>query len=384
MANRATGDVPAMLARLLLAGVCALLIAAAAVAPGAEVPPAFSAAQAIAAGGGAPEGLFIPAGGELWLQPLAVYPAATMLRAGLPTGWALLMPGLAAGVCAIVFTYLLGARVAGRRGGLVAAVLLASAPGFLSSMRIGDGTVLMVPLVLGWTLSLMVYLERRRALWLLIGACALGLSVYTQPAGVIAVPVYFVLGAVALWRAGESRALAASAVAMSLMLLPAAIWFWQFSETYRDTFGRWLIHAAHVRSPLDGAIAATRWHVIARRVSVYWDYFSPTFLFVSGQVFAFGMLVLIGLGLWKGDAASRVDERLIIAGFVLAPAAAVLLDVERAAALALMFLPFGAVLAALGVQAALGARSGALRAIALGLLVLTVLWPGAALMRLAG
>jgi hypothetical protein len=110
------------------------------------------------------------------------------------------------------------------------------------------------------------------------------------------------------------------------------------------------VHLAHVRNPLEGLAAFTHWDVMSRRASAYWDYLNPIFLFVRGEVFHPVVGLLIPIGLWVSWHGMALGPRLILTSFVLAPAAAVLLDEPRHAALALPLAVFGAVLAALGAE----------------------------------
>jgi 4-amino-4-deoxy-L-arabinose transferase-like glycosyltransferase len=322
--------------------------------------------------------LFLHAGGELWYQPLAVYPAATLMRLGVPGEIAVRLPASVAGVLTIVLVYLFATREVGRRRvGMWAAVLLVPVPAFLMSSRAAGADLLMVPAVLTWCVLVMEHV-RRPQWWLpVVGGAALGVSAYTQPAGVLAVPVYFAIASVALWRAeGSLRAVVSAALATLMVLMPAGVWFWRFPDSYPDTFGRWLIHAAHVGNPWEGIMAVSRWHVMARRVGAYWDYLNPGFLFASGEVFGLAMAGLVAVGLWVSMASTTTTGlRLIIASFFAAPVAAVLLDVARSGALAVLLVPFGALLAAVGLHTMLGSERPTTRVAGLLLLMLTGFGP---------
>jgi len=387
---------------------------------------------AAAAGATSPDGparpLLIQANGELWLQPLAVYPAAALLKSGWSREAAVRLPAAVAGVLTAALTYLLTKRVMGTRVAMLAATFLLMVPAYLVHTRTAGADLMMMPPVLLWLLCVLEQIERPRR-WVPIAAgAALSIALYTQPAGVLAVPVYFVIGSIVWLRAamwgqavrtvayvressdvrnsthGLIPTLAAAAAGVALGSLPLVIWFLQHPASYPDTFGRWAVHLAHVRNPLEGLAAFTHWDVMSRRAGAYWDYLNPTFLFVRGEVFnpLLGLLIPIGLWVsWHGMAlAARsappsaferrcippggvvppsnipdilgrralpagrlavldatmelhhglLGPRLILTSFVVAPAAAVLLDEPRHAALALPLAVFGAVLAALGAE----------------------------------
>lgn len=338
-------------------------------------------AQAIAARSSQPFSLFVHAGGELWYQPLAVYPAAVLLGAGVSRDLALRLPAILAGILTMVLTYALAKRVTARQEhAALAAVLLLLMPGFLDASRAVGADLLMVPLVMAWMLAVLGHVDARtdgvraghrpRPWALGAGGAALGLGAYTQPAGVLAVPVFFVLGAAMLCRPRrDTAALAFGAIGVIAVLLPAGVWLVQHRDAYPDTFGRWAILAPHIRVPWDGVVAFTRWHVMARRVGEYWHYLSPTFLFGTTMLgLPFGLL--LPLGLWRiGAAFPRAGRTIAAGGFFAAPIAGVLLDVPRSAAYALLYLPLAALIAIPAVDAIARHRWRVVVAVALAVCV---------------
>ncbi len=310
---------------------------------------------------------------ERWFQPLAVYPAALLRRIGIPAETAVRLPSLVAAGASVALTLVL-ASVIGRerRPAAVAAVLMVLSPALLSSGRGPGGELMIVPLVLAWCLSVLTYLERPRPWLPAVGGLALGGCLWIAEAGVLAVPVFLVIGCTLLIaRRGDLRACVTAGLGVSVTLAILAMWFWRYPETYADTFGRWAIHAAHVRNPWDGLIAFTRWDVLGRRAAAYWNYVSPTFLFDGRQVFGVGMAVLVPVGLWSQARDVRAQAwATAVIGFFAAPIAAVLLDEPRSAHLALLFVPFGALLGARGTDTLLKHRLAAVRVTGLVLLLL--------------
>ena len=74
-------------------------------------------------------------------------------------------PSLIAGIAAIPLIYVLGLRTVGRRAALVAAAFLAFSPLMMYYSAEARGYELMVVLVMLSTISMLVALERRRAVW---------------------------------------------------------------------------------------------------------------------------------------------------------------------------------------------------------------------------
>lgn len=103
------------------------------------------------------------------------------------------------GVIAIILTYLLGRRLFGRPAGLVAALLLATAPSFIFWSRLGVYVVSqVVPLALGATLAFLRWRDRRRVGWLALAGLLVGIGLSTK-----ILFIWFLLGAlgagVAVW-----------------------------------------------------------------------------------------------------------------------------------------------------------------------------------------
>ena len=324
--------------------------------------------------------------GERWYPPLAVYPAAWLIRAGVTTQAAARLPAaIAAALSVLLLADLAALMFRESRVAALSVGLLILTPAWLTAGRTAGGDLLMLPALLAWLAAVLRWCEDPRSSVLVAGGVALGLSAWTQPAGVLAVPVYFAVGGLAIWRrARDARAIGWAAVGVALPLSIYAVWFLQHPDSYIDTFGRWAIHPAHIRRPWDGMIAATKWDVLGRRASAYWEYLNPTFLFGGRAIFGTAMAVLLAFGWWtaRTDAEPRPATwgqspgggdcpPILTLAFFAAPVGAVLLDVPRDPFLVLALAPFGALIAARGLDALLARRQSAARlsAALLGLLL---------------
>jgi hypothetical protein len=341
--------------RLALLGICLALVVMVVISGPAPEDRAGLARQVdVLAAGPASYGLFVHERDDVWHQPLAVYPAAFLLRLGVSRDVAVVAPALVAALAVLWLTYLFAVRVPlPPVYALLAAALLLVTPGFTRYACELGADLLMVAAVLAWCVAVLEYLRTPRSWLPLAGGAMLAMAVYMQPAGVLAVPVFLALGAVLFRRRSHGwRPILLAGGGAGIVLMPATIWLLLQPSAYPDTFGRWAIHAAHIRNPLEGVLAATRWHVVARRVSDYWEYFNPTFLFGSGDLFATWTVLLVPLGMWATAGGPGTAGRwLLWAGFVVAPLSAVLLDVARAERFVLTLLPFGVVFAAAAVDA---------------------------------
>jgi 4-amino-4-deoxy-L-arabinose transferase-like glycosyltransferase len=291
--------------------------------------------------------------GERWLPPLGVYPAALLRTIGLPAKVAVRLPAVAAAATTAVLVYVFALGLfRDVRTAVLAAALLTVSPAWLDFGRTAGGDLLMAALVLAWLIAVQRWRERPRFLVIVAGGIALGLAAWTQPAGVLSVPAYLAIGLVLMApRADEWRMVAAALGCVAVPFLAYAVWFLSYPDSFLDTFGRWAIHPAHVRSPLDGVRAVTNWDVLARRAGDYWTYLNPTFLF-GGSVFGPLMAPLMGVAWWRRQTEEVARGRRggaagpILAGLLVAPLVAVLLDLPRDAGLVVTMAPLGAVLAA--------------------------------------
>jgi 4-amino-4-deoxy-L-arabinose transferase-like glycosyltransferase len=287
--------------------------------------------------------------GERWLPPLSVYPAVWLRMIGLPEKVAVRLPAVVAAAASAVLVYLL-ALILFRdlRTAILATALLMVSPAWLNLGRTAGGDLLLVPLVLGWLIAARLWRERPRVVVAVIGGLLLGMAAWTQPAGVLSVPVYFAIGMLLMQPQGRDwRGVMAAGVAAAVPFLAYGIWFVSHPDTFLDSFGRWAVHPAHIRSPWDGVLALTNWAVLARRSADYWSYLNPTFLFDGRSVFGAAMALLLGAGWWSKDSSSH-PVAVLTAGLVAAPLVAVLLDLPRDAGLVVMIAPLGALIAASG------------------------------------
>jgi hypothetical protein len=124
--------------------------------------------------------------------------------------------------------------------------------------------------------------------------------------------------------------------------------------------------------------------MLTERMSLYWRFFDPAYLFVSGGftrltnstrhvgLFPLPFLALVPLGLLQLSTRRRTPASVVILlGFALAPVAACLTVLEPYASdRELVLLPFGVLIAAFGAERLLATRTRSVRLAAIGLLVL--------------
>jgi hypothetical protein len=155
--------------------------------------------------------------------------------------------------------------------------------------------------------------------------------------------------------------LAAPAIAFVAPLSIAILWLAANPTAYADTFGRWAIHQAHVRSPLDGIRAFVNWNTLGTRLSLYWGVFDPSWLFIDDAPTPTSSRQGTAPFLWATAVAVAASvarllrsqptpaTRLLLAGVAVAPLAASTFGARHAIADLLVMVPLVVVLAAGGV-----------------------------------
>ena len=349
---------------------------------GAEETLLASQARMIAAtgrdGAGRVLPVYISVDSEKWLQPIPVYFTALWLGLSPSSVFVLRLPSALLGATDVVLMYLVALRIFRRdRLALLAAALLAITPSHFFHSRLALDAVYPVPFVLLWLWALVGVLDGKSSRGLALATAALGVGCYTQPAALTMMPAFLVVTLVVLWRRGRlpADALRAALGGFAAPLLPAAAWFIAHPRTYIDTIGRWALPLAYVRFPLDGIRAAFNWGTLTLRLWLFWDFFSPSYLFLQGGsgradpaahagVLLLPLLVLVPLGLRQALTRDRATASgLVVAvGFIIAPLAAAIFLEPRAIARELVLLPFAVLLAVHGAVALLNARHAFARA----------------------
>ncbi len=189
------------------------------------------------------------------------------------------------GAIDIALMFILGRLLfSGTHVAVAGALLLLVTPAHFAHARSGTEAIYAVPFVLLWLIALVTYLNGGRLRSAAVGGLVLGLGVYSQPAAPLTMGFLLAVTLAAIWATGRPRVrdLAALPLAFAAPLVPLAMWFAVNPQSYQDTFGRWAIHAAHLRFPLDGVRAFVNWTTLGARVTNYWGFFDPSWLFLDG------------------------------------------------------------------------------------------------------
>jgi 4-amino-4-deoxy-L-arabinose transferase-like glycosyltransferase len=254
--------------------------------------------------------------------------------------------------------------------GFVAAGLLLLTPIHFIRGRLLLSPLFTIPFILGWLLTLWRYTAAPTAARLIASAVVLGFGMYSYLAAVVMMPIYLLITLTIGWRRSGQAALIKAAGAFAVTLLPMLAWYVTHPERNAEIVSQYQLDAA-ASSPL------------ARWVARYWSFFDPSFLFVTGDsslinstreagFFPMAFAVLIPIGLYGLIRSRQPLSTAIVIGLATAPLVSIIsgaIEMNR-----VMFaIPFGALIAASGVQLLWQSRLPAGRVVA-GMLLLSVPW----------
>ena len=245
--------------------------------------------------------------------------------------------------------------------GLLAAMLLLFTPVHFIRGRLILSPLYTIPFILGW-LWLLARFDSAPTTRRLVGAgVMLGAGVYSYLAAVVMMPLYLLATlAIGFRRLGLAPALKAG-LAFAVVLIPMLAWYIAHPERNTEIVSAYQLETT-ARSPL------------ARSVGLYWSFFDPSFLFVSGDaslinstrstgLFPAAFALLIPIGLFGLLSSAQAVPLVIAAGLITAPLVSVIsgaVEMNR-----IMFaIPFGVLAASYGAHMLLRSHRTAARAAA--------------------
>jgi hypothetical protein len=320
-----------------------------------------------------------------WYQPTLLYLLAGTLRiAPLSITSARLPAAIVGGILSPLLVYLVAMRLLHARGpALFAAAAFALAPAHVILSRQAVDYVLPIPFVLGWLWCLFTFLERGDAWLPAAGGLLLGAGLFSYIGSWIFMPLCAALSCAACARARRTRtrAIVSTMIAFAGPALVLAVWVAAHPVMLRQTVGRYDLAgpAAAEPAPRTGVLFLLR-----GKVSEYWDYFDPAFLFLSGGtsmtastgrtgVLLLPVAVFLCAGLYELVARRPSTAGAVaVAGFVLAPIPATLAGERYMIQREIVVAAFAALIAAAGASACFASRRRTVRS---GALLLIALMP---------
>lgn len=337
-------------------------------------------------------------GPNVWFHPLIVYVTAVFLWFLPFTEAALRFPTTVIATLDVVLMYFVARRLFGtERWAFFAAALLAMTPAHFLHGRLLFDFIYPLPFVLTWLLCLLKYLDAGRPGMLFAATTALGAGVFSYIASVIMMPVYLALTALVLLvrQRVSPRTCAIAAAGFLWPLLLWIPWFATQPTFVAEVFNRYGVTGGAASLPLEPAGSSivelvrsvashVRFSKVAERVTLYWAFFDPAFLYLIGGftrmtnstrlvgVFLMPFIFLVPYGFVQMVTKRRsVISVVIFTGFCLAPLAAVLTVFEPYASdRELAVVVFGVLIATYGVERLLALRGAFGRVFAIGMIAL--------------
>lgn len=309
-------------------------------------------------------------------DPAIIYVTAAAL-AWLPFSEASVrLPTALLGVLDVTLMFLLARRLFGRDSMAgIAAGFLALTPALFIRSRLVLSPQSSIPIILAWLLSMAAFSDRPSERRLAIGALWLGVGAYTYLAWVVMVPVYLLLTVALGYRWGGRRAAMIAGAAFVAPLIPMAWSYVTHPERYRQVLEAYQLYSAGTTvAPAPGVVSSA----LQTRLGLFWSFFDPAFLFLSGDsslinstrrigLFPLSFAVFMPLGAYRLVIARSTPGTLVLVGLATAPLAAIVtgaLEMNRI----LFAIPFGVLAACYGADALLKSHSRGWRTIAVLLL----------------
>ena len=308
-----------------------------------------------------------------WWQPALFYATAGVFRVADVSAGSTRIPVATLALLNIGLIYVVAVQwLRSKPLALFSAAALALTPAHFILGREAADYFCPTTVALVWLAVLWRFLERRDRRWAILTGLVLGLGLYTYITSWVVMPMYLALTLLAAWRKQVSLHVCSTLVAaFACCVMPAVIWAALNPGMISDT----LIH--YKVSSGSRAI---------ERITLYWDYFNPSYLFFSGAsnllwstrtagVFLLSFILLLPAGLWALAYAWRSTyDCVLLLGFFLVPLPIVLAMPEApfyATPRAILAAPFGVLIATAGVAVLVRNRLPMTRALALMAIVLT-------------
>ena len=199
-------------------------------------------------------------------------------------------------IASIGLMYVLGARIfTSARLGFVTAGVFALTPLVWHQIQDAPASLRPLPLVLGWLLAVDHFGGPRGWWWGVVAGLLLGLGLYSSHAAAVMMPLYLLLTIVVVLagRTVSSSRLGPLVAAFSVAAGPFALSLVRGPETFRNLITAYHLYDAGRFNVLQGAHEMASWVGVTDRAEVYYDYFNPTFLFLTGRLLLLTLVVLI-------------------------------------------------------------------------------------------
>ena len=276
--------------------------------------------------------------------------------------------------------YVVTSRIWSTRARMLATFLMMVTPAGLYYSRIAPRSLFPVSFILAWLWCVAAAEFGGQPRALVLGAFVLGIGCYSYTTAIVLMPVYLIITLGLSFYRRRTHWLPAAIVAA--FLLPTSFGMWWVAthrSVYVERAERYRIYDASRLNPLQGMKDFANYNNIQERVSLYWDFFDPQFLFFRGGAemaggYSAGMLpaacaLWIPFGLYVMSKRRTAFDVVLLAGLLAAPLPAILVDEPYIARRDLAVIPFAILAAVIGAETLLSSGKRFWRVVTIGLLV---------------
>jgi len=298
-----------------------------------------------------------------WFMPVIFYAMAGVLKVLPLSEVSARLPSVLVGLTDIVLIFFIARRMFRNDWfAMLTASLLALTPAHFILSRYALDYLYPLPFLLGWLLGVVTYLETGRTRTLFVAGLVLGIGFYSYISAVLLAPVFLLITAALLFHARKpARDYAAAAIGFALPLLMLVPWLIAHPTAFSDTAHRFELYDTGTMNALQGLRSFFSYNNIEARAAVYWSFLNPSFLFFTGDsqmpfstrmvgVFLLPMAIFMIAGIGAALRRPAPARILVLIAFFCAPLAAALVPENSEIIRAVAMLPFGVLLAAMGIE----------------------------------
>jgi uncharacterized membrane protein len=288
---------------------------------------------------------------RIYWQPVLIYLIAGVLRFAPLSEWSVRLPIAGLAILDVWLVYAIARRLfANQWHAVLAAFMMALTPAHLIFGRMASDYFCPIPFALAWLWCLVGLVQTDSRVLPAATGLVLGVGLYSYIASWIIMPFFLVVTSVVLWLSRKPlRAQVELAIGFGVPLLALVPWIWRHPAMPGDTFSGYAV---------DTRLKLTE------RVSLYWDYFNPSYLFFSGGsdpmwatrrggMFVLAVAILLPCGIWSIWRNPSIVRAVLVVGFFFAPLPIILALPEApayATARDLLAVPFGVLISVAGVE----------------------------------
>jgi 4-amino-4-deoxy-L-arabinose transferase-like glycosyltransferase len=221
----------------------------------------------------------------IWYQPMLFYLMALVLKVAPMREWAVRIPTAAIGFLDGLLMFAVARRLFKQSWyALLAALLLLMSPAHYIFSRVALDYICPLPFALGWLWCLVAFNDTNRTRYLVVAGLLLAIGFFSYIASWITMSLYFAATAIVAWRSTGRFAVKCAAIGAGFgpPLLAAGTWLWVHPDMVIDTVHRYGLGG---RRPLEIVHGLTLPQMVIStidRLSIYWEYWDPSYLFFSG------------------------------------------------------------------------------------------------------